>query len=54
MKKTLMYLSILFTVLTLLGALAVIISGGKLSPGCALIPLICTLVCNSFARHIKK
>lgn len=54
LKKILFVLSILFTVLTLAGAVYVIIKGGQVSPGYSVVPMVWSCIFTSSYRKVKK
>lgn len=47
MNSLLMILRFIFTILTFIGAGYVLFSGGKASPGYAVIPMLLTLIINA-------
>ena len=51
MKKILLGLSILFTILTFVGAIYVLKSGGEMNAGYAIIPMIFTIACINFLNN---
>ncbi len=50
MKKLFLILSILFAVLTFIGAAYVLLNQGQVSAGFAVVPLVLELVCVSLYR----
>ena len=54
MKKILCMLSIIFTVLTFVGAIYVISTEGEANAGYAVIPMVFTLVFWAGSRNCKK
>ena len=54
MKKILLVLTIIFTVLTFAGAIYVISSKGEMNAGYAVIPMVFTLVFLTGYRNSKK
>ncbi len=53
MKKITFLISILFVMLTFLGAIYVLYHNGKVSPGYAAVPMVFALVSISFFRHFR-
>ncbi len=53
MKKAALVLSILFTILTFVGAGYVLYNGGKINAGYATVPMVFALVCIAFYRNRK-
>lgn len=51
MKKMILLISILFIILTFLGAIYIIYHGGKVSAGYAVIPMIFAVASMSFFRR---
>ncbi len=54
MKKLLIILSILFTVLTLVGCGYVIVNQGTVNAGYAVVPMLFAIVCSVWLRSLKK
>lgn len=53
MKNILFGLSILFIILTFIGAIYVLKSGGEMNAGYAVIPMMFSIACTSFLKIIK-
>ena len=53
MKKIALILSILFTVLTFIGAGYIFFNDGNINAGYACVPMVLALVCISFYRKYK-
>lgn len=53
MKKAALILSIIFIILTFVGAGYVLNNGGKINAGYAIIPMVFALVCIAFYRNRK-
>ena len=53
MKKAALILSIIFIILTFVGAGYVLYNGGKINAGYAIIPMVFALVCIAFYRNRK-
>ena len=53
MKKAALILSIIFIILTFVGAGYVLYNGGKINAGYAIIPMVVALVCIAFYRNRK-
>ena len=53
MKKAALTLSIIFTILTFVGARYVLYNGGKANAGYAVVPMIFALVSTTFYRSKK-
>ena len=53
MKKAALILSIIFIILTFVGAGYVLYNGGKINAGYAIIPMVFALVCITFYRNRK-
>ena len=53
MKKAALILSIIFIILTFVGAGYVLYNGGKINAGYAIIPMVFALVCIAFNRNRK-
>ena len=51
MKNILFGLSILFIILTFIGAIYVLKSGGEMNAGYAIIPMIFTIACINFLNN---
>ena len=54
MKKLLFVLSIIFVVLTFVGAFIVIRSGGTKNAGYAVIPMVIAIACTVGCKSLKK
>ena len=54
MKKLLLILSIIFVVLTFVGAIYVLTSNGTANAGYAVVPMVIALACFSWYRSYKK
>ena len=54
MEKTALVLSILFIVLTFIGAGYVIYHGGRVSAGYAVVPMIFSLASSAFYHRLRK
>ena len=54
MKKILLLLGIVFTILTFVGAGYVLINKGTVSAGYAVIPMVIGLACSNAYRTIKR
>lgn len=54
MKKLLLALSILFTILTFTGTIYVLTSHGSANAGYAAVPMVLTAACLSCYRHHKN
>ena len=54
MKKILLVLAIVFTILTFVGAGYVLMNKGTVSAGYAVIPMVIGLVCSNAYRTIKR
>lgn len=54
MNKILNTISLVCVVLTLAGAFYVIITGGKASPGFAIIPMVISIACNNIVKIMNK
>lgn len=54
MKKLLLILSIIFVVLTFVGAIYVLTSNGTANAGYAVVPMVIALACFSLYRSYKK
>lgn len=54
MKTLLRILSVLFTILAFAGAAAVLMSGGAVNAGCAVVPLVIALACLAGYRAYAK
>ena len=53
MKKAALILSIIFIILTFVGAGYVLYNGGKINAGYAIIPMVFALVCIAFYQNRK-
>jgi len=53
MKKASLILSIIFIILTFVGAGYVLYNGGNINAGYAIIPMVLALVCITFYRNRK-
>ena len=53
MEKTALVLSVIFTILTFIGAGYVLFNGGKVNAGYACIPMVFTLISISVYRKYK-
>ena len=53
MKKAALILSIIFIILTFVGAGYVLYNGGKINAGYAIIPMVFALVCIAFYLNRK-
>ncbi|MEY8517687.1 hypothetical protein AALC25_12405 [Lachnospiraceae bacterium 29-84] len=53
MKKAALILSIIFTILTFVGAGYVLYNGGKTNAGYAIVPMVFALACIAFYRNRK-
>ncbi len=53
MKKLLLILWIIFSILTLAGAIYVIVSGGSANAGYAVVPMVITLVLSAGYKSYK-
>lgn len=54
MRQTFLIMAVLFGLLTFAGAGYVLSHMGRVSPGCALIPMIFTLIFAQAYRSVKK
>lgn len=54
MKKLLLILSIIFVILTFVGAIYVLINKGTVNAGYAVVPMVMALVCSSSYKTFKN